>query len=41
MQRLEAAGCCIMMHIQDEVVIEAPKRMKVYEIGRHIGIVPS
>jgi hypothetical protein len=34
MQRLEAAGCRIAMHIHDEVVIEAPRAMEVDEVGR-------
>jgi DNA polymerase len=29
------------MHIHDEVVIEAPNAMKVDEVGRLMGIVPS
>jgi DNA polymerase len=41
MQQLEAAGCRIVMHIHDEVVIEAPKAMEVDEVGRIMGIVPS
>ncbi len=41
MQQLEAAGCRIVMHIHDEVVIEAPKEMEVDEVGRLMGIVPS
>ncbi len=41
MQQLEAAGCSIVMHIHDEVVIEAPNAMKVDEVGRLMGIVPS
>lgn len=41
MQNLEAAGCHIVMHIHDEVVIEAPKAMEVDEVGRLMGIVPS
>lgn len=41
MQRLDAAGCRIVMHIHDEVVIEAPKAMEVDEVGRIMGIVPS
>jgi DNA polymerase len=40
MQQLEAAGCRIVMHIHDEVVIEAPKEMQVDEVGRIMGIVP-
>lgn len=32
MQQLEAAGCRIVMHIHDEVVIEAPKGMEVDEM---------
>ncbi|WP_332446134.1 DNA polymerase [Sphaerochaeta sp.] len=40
MQRLEAAGCRIVMHIHDEVVIEAPKEMQVDEVGRIMSIVP-
>lgn len=40
MQRLEAAGCRIVMHIHDEVVIEAPKAMQVDEVGRIMSIVP-
>ncbi|MGE4465775.1 MAG: hypothetical protein AB7D32_12480, partial [Sphaerochaeta sp.] len=41
MQQLEAAGCRIVMHIHDEVVIEAPKEMQVDEVGRIMSIVPS
>jgi len=41
MQQLEAAECRIVMHIHDEVVIEAPKAMEVDEVGRIMGIVPS
>jgi hypothetical protein len=41
MQQLEAAGCRIVMHIHDEVVIEAPKGMEIDEVGRIMGIVPS
>jgi hypothetical protein len=41
MQQLEAAGCRIVMHIHDEVVIEAPKAMQVDEVGRIMSIVPS
>jgi hypothetical protein len=41
MQQLEAAGCRIVMHIHDEVVIEAPKEMQVDEVGRLMSIVPS
>jgi DNA polymerase len=41
MQQLEAAGCRIVMHIHDEVVIEAPKAMEVDEVGRIMGIAPS
>ena len=41
MQKLEATGCRIVMHIHDEVVIEAPKAMEVDEVGRLMGIVPS
>mgnify|MGYP001093493711 CR=1 FL=1 len=41
MQQLEATGCRIVMHIHDEVVIEAPKEMEVDEVGRLMGIVPS
>jgi DNA polymerase len=41
MQQLEAAGCRIVMHIHDEVVIEAPRAMEVDEVGRLMGIVPS
>jgi DNA polymerase len=40
MQQLESAGCCIVMHIHDEVVIEAPKAMQVDEVGRIMSIVP-
>ena len=40
MQQLEAAGCRIVMHIHDEVVIEAPKEMQVDEVGRIMSIVP-
>jgi DNA polymerase len=41
MQQLEAAGCRIVMHIHDEVVIEAPMDMEVDEVGRIMGIAPS
>jgi len=41
MQKLEATGCRIVMHIHDEVVIEAPKDMKVDEVGSIMSIVPS
>jgi DNA polymerase len=41
MQQLEAAGSRIVMHIHDEVVIEAPKAMEVDEVGRNMSIVPS
>ena len=41
MQQLEAARCRIVMHIHDEVVIEAPKAMDVDEVGRIMSIVPS
>ncbi|PKL12539.1 MAG: hypothetical protein CVV52_09690, partial [Spirochaetae bacterium HGW-Spirochaetae-8] len=41
MQQLEAAGCHIVMHIHDEVVIEAPMDMEVDEVGRIMSIVPS
>ncbi|WP_422479728.1 DNA polymerase [Pleomorphochaeta sp. DL1XJH-081] len=41
MQQLEAAGCSIVMHIHDEVVIEAPKAMKIDEVGRIMSVVPS
>jgi hypothetical protein len=41
MQNLEAIGCRIVMHIHDEVVIEAPKAMEVDEVGRIMSIVPS
>jgi DNA polymerase len=40
MQQLESAGCRIVMHIHDEVVIEAPKVMQVDEVGKLMGIVP-
>lgn len=40
MQQLEYAGCRIVMHIHDEVVIEAPKAMQVDEVGRIMSIVP-
>jgi DNA polymerase len=40
MQQLESAGCRIVMHIHDEVVIEAPKAMQVDEVGKLMGIVP-
>ena len=40
MQQLEVAGCRIVMHIHDEVVIEAPKAMQVDEVGRIMSIVP-
>jgi len=40
MQQLEAAECRIVMHIHDEVVIEAPKAMQVDEVGRIMSIVP-
>ncbi len=41
MQQLEVAGCRIVMHIHDEVVIEALKRKEVGEVSRLMGIVPS
>ena len=41
MQQLEDAGCRIVMHIHDEVVVEAPKAMEVDEVGMTMGIVPS
>jgi len=41
MQQLVVAGCRIVMHIHDEVVIEAPKAMGVDEVGRIMSIVPS
>jgi DNA polymerase len=41
MLNLEAAGCHIVMHIHDEVVIEAPMDMEVDEVGRIMSIVPS
>jgi len=41
MQQLEAAGCHLVMHIYDEVFIEAPKAMEVDEVGRVMSIVPS
>jgi len=40
MQQLEAAGCPIVMHIHDEVVIEAPMDMEIDEVGRIMSIVP-
>jgi len=40
MQQLESAGCRIVMHIHDEVVIEAPKAMQVDEVGGIMSIVP-
>ena len=40
MQKLESAGCRIVMHIHDEVVIEAPKAMQVDKVGKLMGIVP-
>jgi DNA polymerase bacteriophage-type len=40
MQKLESAGCRIVMHIHDEVVIEAPKAMQVDGVGRIMSIVP-
>ena len=41
MQQLEVAGCHIVMHIHDEVVIEAPMDMEIDEVGRIMSIVPS
>jgi len=41
MQQLESAGCRIVMHIHDEVVIEAPMDMEIDEVGRIMSIVPS
>jgi DNA polymerase len=41
MQQLEASGCRIVMHIHDEVVIEAPKAMQVDEVGGIMSVVPS
>jgi len=40
MQQLEAAGCRIVMHIHDEVVIEAPKDMDVQDICRRMSSTP-
>jgi len=42
MQNLEATGCRIVMHIHDEVVIEAPNAMEDNEVGRImiISLVP-
>ena len=41
MQQLEHAGCHIVMHIHDDVVIEAPKAMDVDEVGRIMIVVSS
>jgi DNA polymerase len=40
MQHLESLGCRIVMHIHDEVVIEAPVGMDVQDICRHMSRVP-
>jgi DNA polymerase len=40
MQQLEAEGCHIVMHIHDEVVIEAPKDMDVQDICRRMSSTP-
>jgi hypothetical protein len=40
MRQLEAAGCRIVMHIHDEVVIEAPKDMDVQDICRRMSSTP-
>jgi DNA polymerase len=41
MQQLGVTGGRIVMHIHDEVVIEAPKAMDVDEVGKIMSIVPS
>lgn|GEM_PF-18033 len=41
MRHLEPLGCRIVMHIHDEVVIEAPNDIEVDEVGRLMSIVPS
>jgi DNA polymerase len=40
MQQLEADGCRIVMHIHDEVVIEAPKDMDVQDICSRMSSTP-
>jgi DNA polymerase len=40
MRQLETAGCRIVMHIHDEVVIEAPVGMDVQDICRRMSRVP-
>jgi hypothetical protein len=40
MQHLESLGCRIVMHIHDEVVIEAPVGMDVQDICRRMSRVP-
>ncbi len=40
-QQLEVVGCRIVMHIHDEVVIEAPMDMEVDEVGRIMSFVPT
>ncbi len=40
MQQLEACGCRIVMHIHDEVVIEAPKNMDVQDVCHRMSSTP-
>jgi DNA polymerase len=40
MQHLESLGCRIVMHIHDEVVIEAPVGMDVQDVCRRMSCVP-
>jgi len=40
MQNLEGIGCRIVMHIHDEVVIEAPEDMEVEDICQRMSILP-
>jgi DNA polymerase len=40
MRRLDAAGYCIVMHVHDEVVIEALKTASLEEIFAIMGITP-
>jgi hypothetical protein len=41
MQQLEAVGCRIVMHIHDEVVIEAPPNIYLQNIETSMAIVPD
>ena len=40
MRRLDAMGCIIVMHVHDEVVIEAPARASVDDICQVMGETP-